>query len=64
MAATNGTHNVRVPAGKGASILQGIRHRDDDDNRIVIFGTSLEVLTQRFWTRFMSIPLNVESGNG
>ena len=60
MAATNGTTSTRIdtPAGKSAS-LSGSSRQGDAEAGIVIRGASLAKWTQRFWNRFMSIPVNV-----
>ena len=55
---TNGTTNIRMPAGKSTS-LSGSARQGDAEARIVILGASLAEWTQRFWDRFMSIPVNV-----
>jgi hypothetical protein len=55
MAATNGTTNIRMPAGKSASQSGSA----NNEARVVILGVSLAEWTQRFWNRFMSIPVNV-----
>jgi len=58
MAGTNGTTSVRMPAGKSASLSASARP-GDSQARLVILGASLAEWTQRFWNRFMSIPVNV-----
>ena len=58
MAGTNGTTNIRMPAGKSTSLSESAR-QGDAEARIVVLGASLAEWTQRFWDRFMSIPVNV-----
>ena len=60
MAGTNGATSSQLhkPSGKSASLLLA-SSKHDDESRIVIRGVSLAEWTQRFWNRFMSIPVNV-----
>ncbi len=56
MAGTNGTTNIRMPAGRSASPFASATQ---GDARTVVLGVSFAEWTQRFWDRFMSIPLEV-----
>lgn len=58
MAGTNGTSGIRMPAGKSTP-LSGSARQGDASARVVVLGVSLAEWTQRFWDRFMSIPVNV-----
>lgn len=62
IAGTNGTTSIRMqtPAGKSAPLPASPR-KDDAESRVVLQGVSLAEWTQRFWNRFMSIPVNVSS---
>ena len=59
MAGTNGTTSIHMhaPTEKSASLPVGTRK--DDESKVVIRGVSLAEWTQRFWNRFMSLPVNV-----
>ena len=64
MAGTNGatSFQLHTPSGKSASLLLA-SSKLNDESRIVIRGVSLAEWTQRFWNRFMSIPVNVSPAN-
>ncbi len=63
MAGTSGTTSVDVPAGRSASISARAANRGRPRPVLLIFGASFAEWTQRFWNRFMSIPVNVGPAN-